>query len=734
VTVNNARLDLSAISNSIALNNLSVANSTLSVNADYLQALVNVTALTPGGGGNTINVASLPGIASYPSSIPLIHSSSTISGFNFVLGTLPPATPGYSGSLSLSGDGTTVLLNLTSGPIGVRPYATWTGADVVNLHTNWSDRLNWQLPGAPVASDYVIFSDVAGASGSPFSALGSGPGGIVNPGNLNNLVDTTSTISYLNYSNVLGDYQNTLLGNGVKLTLLSTNSSPRLFTVGSAASDFGTSAAGFVTIAGSNSTLSLNNTNGTVFVGLGSGSSGSSSQATLDMSGLGTFDATISRMLVGAGSSSVGISEQRESGVVYLARTNIITATLAVNSTETSDTSASAASLDVGDNNGNFGPQCYLYLGQTNAIFADGICIGRQKQSASMLFNSAFSSPSAWFRGQDGVSPISVWSLGDGVVNSGTASATGVNDFTAGYVNALINTMYIGRGASNTTGGGSASGTLSFNNGVFNVNTLYLAYQPANSAKVGLGTINVGASGTLTVNGNVNIAIATGGTGASGTVGALNINGGTVQANNVVAGINGGNSSISLNGGTLTVLNTAGAPTAPLTSLSLTGGTLQLNVNASSGVPSVVATTVATSGTTTLNIGSVLGASTGITYPLISCTGADPFSNLSLTSLPAGFAGSLVDDTGNSLIGISFTTVRPPTPVITKVSITGITLNLVATNGAHGGQFVLMGNTNLPSDQWFPILTNFFDGNGNLNLSTNIINPASPREFYRLSQ
>jgi hypothetical protein len=670
-------------------------------------------------------------MASYPSTIPIVQSSSTISGFNFIVGTLPS---GYTGSVKLSDDGTTVLLTLTSGPTGVRPYVLWSGNDVVNLHTNWSSNLNWQLPGAPGAVDYVVFSDVAAASGTPFSAVGSGSGGVVNPGNINNLVDTSRTISYLNYSNVLGNYQNTLLGNGVNLTLLSTNTSPRLLTVGSAATDFGPSALGFATIAGATGTLSLNNTNGTVYVGLGDNAGSTAAQATLDLSGLGTFNANISRMLIGAGSSSVGISQQRESGVVYLARTNVITTTLSVNSTETSDTSASAAALDIGDNNGNAGPESFLYLGQTNVIFADAICTARQKQKARMLFNSAFSNPSAYFRGQDGVSPVGIWSLADGVVNSGTAAPVGVNDFTGGYINALINTMYIGRGASNTSGSGLASGTLSFDNGVFNVNTLYLGFQPVSSSKIGQGTINVGASGGLTVNGNLNLGIAAGGGGALSTFGTLNINGGTVQANNVVAGINGGTSSISLNGGTLIVANTVGTPTAPLTSLTLNGGTLQLNVNGSSGVATLVATTIYTYGTiTTLKIGTVTNASIGVTYPLISYTGSSPYASLSVPSLPQGYVGSLVDD-GIGNIGISFTTVRPPTPVLTKIGITGTTLNLSATNGARGGQYVLQARTNLALGQWVPVLTNFFDGNGNLNLSTNIVNPALPKQFYRLSQ
>ncbi len=77
-----------------------------------------------------------------------------------------------------------------------------------------------------------------------------------------------------------------------------------------------------------------------------------------------------------------------------------------------------------------------------------------------------------------------------------------------------------------------------------------------------------------------------------------------------------------------------------------------------------------------------------------------------------------------------------PIPHFTGISLSGTTLHLSATNGANGGQYVLLGTTNvaLPLSQWTPILTNSFDGGGNLNLSTNILNPVVSLEFFRLKQ
>jgi autotransporter-associated beta strand protein len=76
-----------------------------------------------------------------------------------------------------------------------------------------------------------------------------------------------------------------------------------------------------------------------------------------------------------------------------------------------------------------------------------------------------------------------------------------------------------------------------------------------------------------------------------------------------------------------------------------------------------------------------------------------------------------------------------PGPRITGVSLHGPTLTLTGTNGMARGQYVLLESTNiaLPLSQWIPVLTNNFDNKGDLNLSTNIVNPNNPMEFYLLS-
>jgi autotransporter-associated beta strand protein len=747
VSVNNASFDVSALSQPTSLNSLTLSGANINVVPSGSTANIACTSLAFGAAANHINVASLPPIASYPVTFSIIQSAGAASGaFNVSVGTLPSATPPYAANVTQSADQTAVLLTVTSGPVGVRLVVFWTGADAPNL--NWSDRLNWQLPGAPTASDYVIFDDVAAAFGSPFSAVGAGPGGIVSPGNLNNIVDTSSTISVLNYSNVLADYHNTSLPDGVMLNIVSTNARP--FTVGSASSDYGASAQGFVTIAGTNGALNLDDTNGTIFVGLGSGTAGSH-QATLDLSGLGTFNASISRLLLGAGSSSVGISEARESGVIYLAQTNTITASLAVSGTESSDTSASAAAVDIGDNDGNGGNTSYLYLGQTNAIFADAICIARQKQNAQMLFNPAFTLPSAWFRGQNGVSAVGTWSLGDGVVNAGSSGSTGVNDFTGGTVNALVITMYVGRAANTTSGSGTSTGTLTFDDGLFDVNTLYLGYQPTNTGKAGVGTINVnsnataGVGATLRVRGNLNLGLTGGGAGASLTTGTLNLANGAVQAFSIVPGTG---SAIDLAGGWLVLTNPLGSATAPLGTLTLASlGTPEnsatlLSLPVRTNGAGITVTTLNLDGldatTNVINVESVgpVGATPVelplITYGTMNLVSGSTF-NVGLGTLPSGYAGSLVNDTANNAIALMLTSAIHPQPRITAFSVqSGTNLTLSGVNGFANVTYSVVSSTNvtLPLASWTPVGTGIFAQNGSFSFSATV--SATQQQYFRL--
>src|SRR5208282_738792 len=150
--------------------------------------------------------------------VTLVQSASAISGYNFVLGTLPSASPAYAGSIAQSGDGNSVLLTLTAGPIGTRSSVTWVGVDALNnVNTNWSDALNWQTPGVPAAAEKVSFNNTASVSASAISTPGGGISDLV-PANINNIVDVSLTNAALSYATTSG-FHNTQIASGKTLTV-----------------------------------------------------------------------------------------------------------------------------------------------------------------------------------------------------------------------------------------------------------------------------------------------------------------------------------------------------------------------------------------------------------------------------------------------------------------------------------------------------------------------------------
>lgn len=701
VSVNNGTLDISGESVSslpVDLPNFSVLNnSALTVAVPNTSPVLIANQLTFSG-TVTVNATALPPIASYPTTLVVVQTQFGISGtYTLLLGSLPV---GFSGTVSQSNG--RVLLTLNSGPIGVRPTTIWNGTNGVSPNINWSTANNWILPGAPTPEDNVIFiANGSAAFGSPYTDLGEGPAGVATPGNITSTADTSFTIGTLTYTNV-NLYQNTMIASGDALNVISNGS----LTVGSSTADFGGGSSTIASIGGANATLNVNNTNGTVFIGQGSSSASSSSAvATLDLSGLGAFDASASRVLVGVGSSSEGISESRVAGVLYLAQTNDIVCALPATGTETSDTGTNAVTFGIGDDSSNGSSQTSaLFLGQTNAIFADAISVGRQKQPATMGFNSFFTgNNSAYFRGAS-TNVVGTWSIGDGVANSGTLNAVGTCDFTAassdgngdasggeGSVNALVSTMTVGRGSSNTGSSGVATGVLTFDNGVINVGSLTVGNQPAADTKTSVsGTVNVntnstlGVSGTLTA-GTLNLGVTA--AGGSNAVGIVNIGGGTVAIGSLVCGTN---SSITLGvnstGGTLIITNPVVAP--GIGTLALEGGTLQLSP--ANGLTNIVASNVTVTAATKINI-AALGTTVGgpIQVVLITYAGADPgVGNLTVGTVPTGFSAATLTDDGTGHIFLNITA----PPVLNWVGAVGTTLNStwdigVTHNWAAGSTF-----------------------------------------------
>ena len=210
------------------------------------------------------------------------------------------------------------------------------------------------------------------------------------------------------------------------------------------------------------------------------------------------------------------------------------------------------------------------------------------------------------------------------------------------------------------------------------------------------GTLTLANGQTLQGSGTVqgNLAASAGSTvapGSGATTGTLNVSGIATLSGNTVMKLNGASNDGLSAGGPLTY-----------------GGTLTLT-----------------------NISAPLAA--GNSFTLFGATG---YSGTFAAIVPATPGAGLAWNTNNLTVNgsISVVSAGGPVPHITRIALTGTTLTLQGTNGSPNGQYVLLQSTNLALalNLWSPALTNSFDSSGNFNLSTNIVSPNNPREFYRL--
>jgi len=621
----------------------------------------------------------------------------------------------------------------------------WTNGNNANL--NWSYAQNWLPNGPPGHADTAIFtSSNAFTAGGGLSTAGGGPN-VLNMANFNNIVDTgfSGAIASLTYSNFGSFYNNTYLANGVTLNVTNTGG----FVCGS--TNVGTQYNELNTIAGTNATLNVSNPSAVFFVGLGTNaSSGFLPTATLDMSALQTFNATVSQFLVGAAYASY-VNQNRPGAILYLAATNTITAGYQTTTEETSTTDAADGAIVVGDSASNGGIADYLYLGQNNTISADTICVGMQKCANCLIqFNPIFANPTASFAGFSG-SRVSVWDIGDGTFNSGSSGPSATNDFSLGSVNAMVDTLNVGRAAGVDLGSGASIGTLTLGGGTFNVNNAYVGYQPSTAiaGKTGLGTVNLKSStGFLVVNDNLYLGNCTA---AGAATGVLNITNGTVMASNVVAG--NGSSTINVFGGELVISNAAGAPGAPLTTLAFspsaagnTSALLQIQAFASN-IPAITVTTLAIDGksstTNVINLSAMPPISSyPVEIPLIQYTSLNEGSgtfNIGMGTFPASathYTGFITNDTISNTIAVLVSSgplPQPPAPPqFTAFSLSGTTLLLSGANGVPNGPYVVLTSTNL-AQGWTPVVTNSFDANGNFNYSA-AYSSSDQQRFYTIEQ
>lgn len=312
-------------------------------------------------------------------------------------------------------------------------------------------------------------------------------------------------------------------------------------------------------ITGATGSLVINEATSNVFVG----NSGTGPQvATLDMSGLGTFAATVNEFQLGVGVRGIGI--------VNLAGTNTIT----------------AAKLRVGDAAGSTtsGSPNKLNLGGANTLNVDSIAVGTGYASGNLAFRSGLpTTSSVAIRAEDGSSRADLL-IGVNTNISVNNSQGGAVDFTGGTVDALINTLTIGQRA-DTNNNGAYSGTLSMSRGTIDATSVTLGktLTAASGGSSTTGTINV-SGGTFTA-GSILMAQNLSG-GRTGLVGNLNVSGtGAVTvAGNVTAGEVLGTGTVTANvnisAGTLLIQGnlTEGGGAASVTStVALSGGALNMD-------------------------------------------------------------------------------------------------------------------------------------------------------------
>jgi len=641
-------------------------------------------------------------------------------------------TPQNSYTLTIRGAGggqtntATMTLTVSSSMVAQPGILLWTGG---GANTAWSQQSNWTNlsaggSGTPGVSNDILFANNAVVAGN---------------NTVDSIVDSDLTIQSVTFTNY-GGFHTVQINPGNTLTITGTNgyqTSPSL-NVGMDIHPASTVnvRAGITGIGG---TLVVSNLNACVQVRQGFGSGNVGTTATLDMSGLGTFNADLRRFQIGSESGT----PRRVAGIVYLALTNLITLNQALD-VNTTNWSSGTPALVLGHNTvaGNTnGSQ--LFLGVENTINVNYIVAGRGNQTNNLIaFNPAVLgfNPSVTFRGSDGVSRVGQWSIGDNSAGSiAGAPSSGTNDFTGGTVDALVDRLLIGRGRNGNTVN-TGLGVLTFNAGVIDANIVRLGTmvdEGTSTNASGVGEMNVNDAAALVVNtvlelAHTNTTAVSAPSAVTGMRGALNINGGTVTANAIVSA--GGTGIINLNNGELDLTGSAGTPAAPITVLSTTNSIFHLNLDGSVAATNIVAATLNAGGFNLIIIDSAVNV-TGIqTFPVIGYnTFNGSAANFTLSDLPDGIAGGLVQNSATKTINLVLTASTNAVPKMDGVQLTGANLVVNGTHGPPCTRYFVLGTTNLtlPQDQWSVLATNVFDGGGNF-IFTNNLAPEAPQQFYQL--
>ncbi len=572
----------------------------------------------------------------------------------------------------------------------------WTGASGTDLF--WATPANWSGLAMPMAVDFVRFMDAGVAGDAATDSFE---------------VASSATAQSLHFGHTSG-FHNGTIQPGVKLRLEGDFSANTLL-VGTE-TDNGAAQTVEVNIGGDQGELELENPTGRLIVRQGSSTSGSQ-RATLNLTNLNRFTANLGRVLIG----SEGPAVPRQTGTLQLARTNRLTIR------------GSAPALAIGGlsgGNGNAGGSSFLFLGQDNAIFASSITVGRGKQFGenSIRFNpSVLPDAIALFRGVEETNRMASWIIADGDTSGGTTTTRGFCNFSGGRLDALVDTMVIGKSSTGGSTAGIPEGYFTFDQGTLNVNNLRLGVQNASGPLGAKGIMNVQGTAELVITAELELARALGGTGAANVAGTLNIVGGNVTVGGRiirgtgVSAINITNGSLTLAPGSQVAASVLQLNSGTESSLVL-GGTVSLQVNKSAGTNDLVlglANLVYGGSLVVTNLGGTLQV--GDTFTVFQA--ANPSGNFTgITSSPAGVTWSFNPATG----GLTVVSLGSPT---LNYSQSGNTLTL---SWARAG-FKLQSQTNALN---VGLSNNWFDypggASGNVIPVNVTIEPASPGVFFRL--
>jgi autotransporter-associated beta strand protein len=518
-----------------------------------------------------------------------------------------------------------VLSTLVALPhAGMAASLDWSGVDLF-----WSAPAAWSPLGPPGANDDVRFFDSGAA---PDAAT------------INNTVSANTTIRSLWFGNTNG-FHNMLIEPGVTLTVRGTNDNGfgRLGSDPAATapdpnvqstlyvgtkSEVSVSQIVTATLSGEGGTLLLDNTNNEVNIRQAWGGGGGAHRAILNMSGLGTFVANLSRIRVGDGEAGV---IRRVEAQLFLARTNRISLS---GPSIAEDVQLLVGNNDV-NNNGN-GSISYLYLGQDNILNVDHVLIGARKQQGNMSFQAGLTAPTLKMRGSDGSSRVIALRIGDESDQQGSGNpTTGRIDLSAGSADILADRVIIGKGQ--TVSGAASTGFLTMGAGNLDANTMEIAYQnseTASSAVTGTATFN---GTTVVINDTLRMGRAAGSTQPRNA--ALNLNSGSLIIGNRLVN-EGTTTSINITNSVLAL--TAGSPVA--------AGTIVLD----GGMISNAAVIKATNSFVVANFATIVGSpifdmgNSAATWDLQGIDGAA--LTVSNTILGSGtFVGDLIQAPGATI-------------------------------------------------------------------------------------